>query len=135
MMNDIQEFIVSGSQKITPSEIAQFEEKLPLVLAKINEVDPPRQPHLQEQAQFLVRFVEDCLDNKYTPNDLAALAEALFALMYLDKQVDIIPDSVPEIGYADDSAVIRTVLVTHPVEFSAYGTHTGVEYTELSLEA
>ncbi len=135
MTNEIQELIVNGSRKITPAQIAQFEDHLPLVLAKINEADPPKQPNLEEQAQFLVRFVEDCLDDKYQPDDLAALAEALFALMYLDKQIDIIPDAVPGIGYADDSAVIRTVLLSHEAEFTKYGVSCGSAYAALPLEA
>lgn len=134
-MNDIQEFVRHGSEKITPADIALFEEELPLVLARITEANPPRQPHLREQARFLVRFVEDCLDGTYTPDDVGALAEALFGLMYLHKGTDIIPDTVPDIGFADDSAVIRTVLVGHPSEFQRYGESSGLDYGALSFEA
>lgn len=134
-MNDIQDFVRQGSEKITPADIAIFEEELPLVLARINEANPPRQPHLHNQAQFLVHYVEDCLDGTYTPDDVGALAEALFGLMYLHKGTDIIPDSVPEIGYADDSAVIRAVLAGHGGEFGRYGAKSGHDYAALSLEA
>lgn len=133
-MNEIQEFIRHGSERMTPAEIAIFEEELPLVLARINEADPPRQPHLSGQTEFLVRYVEDCLDDTYQPEDLAALAEALFALMYLHKGTDIIPDTVPEMGYADDSAVVRTVLADHPDEFKRYGELSTQSYSGLSLE-
>lgn len=134
-MNDFQEFVTSGSQKITPAQIAQFEQELPLVLAKVNEVDPPAQPHLRCHAQFLVRYVEDCLDAKYQPDDVGALAEAIFALMYLHKGVDIIPDMIPNIGYSDDSAVLRTVLMGHVEEFTRFGDTVGMPYSELSIEA
>ncbi len=134
-MNDFQEFVTSGSQKITPAQIARFEEELPLVLAKINEVDPPAQPHIRCHAQFLVRFVEDCLDAKYQPDDVGALAEAIFALMYLHKGVDIIPDIIPDIGYSDDSAVLRTVLMGHIEEFTRFGEATGIPFSSLSVQA
>lgn len=134
-MNDIQQFVKSGSEKITPADIARFEQELPLVLAKINEANPPAQPHLEQQAQFLVRYVEDCLENQYQPEDLSALAEAIFALMYLHKGVDIIPDEIPEIGYADDSEVIRTVLRGHEGEFTRYASRGGFDFSALSLEA
>jgi len=134
-MNDFQEFVTTGAQKITPAQIARFEEELPLVLAKINEVAPPEQPNLQCHAQFLVRYVEDCLDAKYTPNDVGALAEAIFALMYLHKGVDIIPDVIPGIGYSDDSAVLRTVLAGHKKEFTEFGDMSGVPFSSLSIEA
>ncbi len=50
MSHDIQNFVTQGSQKITPADIAQFEQELPLVLAKVNEADAPNEPHLREQA-------------------------------------------------------------------------------------
>lgn len=134
-MNDFQEFVTSGSQKITPAQIARFEEELPLVLAKINEVDPPAQPHIRSHAQFLVQFVEDCLDAKYQPDDVGALAEAIFALMYLHKGVDIIPDVIPDIGYSDDSAVLRTVLTGHVKEFTRFGETAGIPFSSLSIQA
>lgn len=133
-MTDFEEFVVSGAQKITPGEIAKFEHELPLVLAKINQVDPPAQPHLKCQAQFLVRYVEDCLDSKYMPDDIGALAEAIFALMYLHKGVDIIPDMIPDIGFSDDSAVLRTVLRRHVPEFEKFGTAAGMDFQSLSVE-
>jgi uncharacterized membrane protein YkvA (DUF1232 family) len=134
MSSDIQDFVTAGSQKITPGDIARFEQELPLVLAKVNEAEAPDQPHLREQTQFLVRFVEDCLGNQYQPEDLAALAEALFALMYFFKVTDVIPDDVAG-GYADDSAVLRVVLSTHSGEFSRFASRGGLDFATLSLDA
>jgi len=123
MSHDIQDFVTRGAQKITPVEIAQLEQQLPLVVAKIIEAEPARQPHLRAQAEFLVRYVEDCLESQFAPEDLSALAEAIFALMYLHKGADIIPDDIPEIGYEDDSAVLRTVLMRHEAEFARFAAH------------
>ena len=134
MSHDIQNFVTQGSQKITPADIARFEQELPLVLAKVNELDAPALPHLCEQTQFLVRYVEDCLGNQYQPEDIAALAEALFGLMYLLKGTDIIPDDLPG-GYADDSAVLRAVLAGHSEEFTRYGAAVGSDFARLSLDA
>jgi uncharacterized membrane protein YkvA (DUF1232 family) len=134
-MESIAEFVREGSQKITPADIAQFEQELPLVLAKVTEADTPSQPHLREQAQFLVRYVEDCLGEQYVPDDVAALAEAIFALMYLLKGTDIIPDDVPGIGYTDDSEVIRVVLGNHTAEFTRFVNHGGYDFSLLSLDA
>jgi len=133
-MEGIEEFVRHGSQRITPAEIAQFEDELPLVLAKVADLDAPALPHLREQTQFLVRYVEDCLGDQYQPEDIAALAEALFGLMYLLKGTDIIPDELPG-GYADDSAVLRAVLAGHGDEFTRYAKHAGITFSEISLEA
>ncbi|MGH8046605.1 MAG: DUF1232 domain-containing protein [Chthoniobacterales bacterium] len=134
MSSDIQEFVRTGSQKITPADIAQFEDDLPLVLAKVSELDAPALPHLRQQTEFLVRYVEDCLGGQYEPADIAALAEALFGLMYLLKGTDIIPDELPG-GYADDSAVLRAVLAGHPDEFTRFAARSGHDFSRLSLEA
>ena len=135
MSSDLQDFVTQGSQKITPVHIAAFEQDLPFVLAKVNAADTPQQPHLREQAQFLVRYVEDCLGGQYQPEDISALAEALFALMYLFKGTDIIPDDVPGIGYADDSAILRIVLAGHVDEFARYASRGGLDFAALSLDA
>ena len=134
MSSDIQNFVTAGSQKITPADIARFEAELPLVLARVNDLDAPGLPHIREQTQFLVRFVEDCLGSTYQPEDIAALAEAIFALMYLHKGVDIIPDGMPG-GYADDSAILRTVLAGHTAEFSRYADHVGHDFSKIPLDA
>jgi uncharacterized membrane protein YkvA (DUF1232 family) len=66
--------------------------------------------------------------------DIAALAEALFGLMYLLKGTDIIPDDLPG-GFADDSAVLRAVLSGHGEEFNRYAAHAGISFSRISLEA
>ncbi len=134
MSREIQEFVTAGSQKITPADIAQFEQELPLVLAKVNDLDAPGLPHLREQTQFLVRYVEDCLGEQFQPQDIAALAEALFGLMYLLKGTDIIPDDLPG-GFADDSAVLRAVLAGHAEEFTRYANGVDLDFGALSLDA
>jgi uncharacterized membrane protein YkvA (DUF1232 family) len=133
-MEGIAEFVRNGSQRITPADIAQFEDDLPLVLAKVAELDAPALPHLRSQTQFLVRYVEDCLGGQFQPEDIAALAEALFGLMYLLKGTDIIPDDLPG-GFADDSAVLRAVLAGHGDEFNRYANHAGLTFSRISLEA
>lgn len=133
-MESIAEFVKLGSQRITPAAIAMFEQELPLVLAKVNEAEISEQPHLREQAQFMVRYVEDCLGGQYQPEDVAALAEALFALMYLFKSTDIIPDELSE-GLSDDSAVLRVTLTGHIDEFTRYASQGGFDFAALSLDA
>jgi uncharacterized membrane protein YkvA (DUF1232 family) len=55
--------------------------------------------------------------------------------MYLHKGVDIIPDIIPDIGYSDDSAVLRTVLTGHFKEFTRFGETSGIPFSSLSIEA
>jgi uncharacterized membrane protein YkvA (DUF1232 family) len=46
-----------------------------------------------------------------------AVAEAAFALIYAHKKSDIIPDFIPELGYGDDSSVVRSVLIRYEKHF------------------
>jgi uncharacterized membrane protein YkvA (DUF1232 family) len=41
---------------------------------------------------------------------LVALAEVTFALLYLTKNNDLIPDNLPHEGWIDDKAIFTTVL-------------------------
>jgi uncharacterized membrane protein YkvA (DUF1232 family) len=42
---------------------------------------------------------------------LYAFAQAVFALTYAHKKIDVIPDLIPNVGRADDSSVVRAVLI------------------------
>ena len=48
------------------------------------------------------------------------MASSVFAILYADRQFDLIPDAIPEFGHADDSAVVRTVLIEHEKVLIAY---------------
>jgi uncharacterized membrane protein YkvA (DUF1232 family) len=92
-------------------------------------------PHLREQTRFLVRYAEDVLDGAYACSDLQAIAETVFALGYLLKDVDIIPDTVPGKGLADDSLVLRAVLSSHEEELRAFAAKSGLDFEKVSTGA
>ena len=98
-------------------------------------MDVPEFPHLKPQTNFLVRYAEAVLDEAYPCSDLQAIAETVFALSYLVKEVDIIPDSVPHIGLADDSAVLRAVLMGHQGEFRAFAKKCKLDFDSVTTEA
>ncbi len=135
MSTDIKDFVSRHAAMIGTSTLQTFHHQLPLLLAELAVLQSQDQPHLRTQAEFLARFVEDCLDGAYRPTDSAALTEAVFALQYLHKGVDIIPDALPHVGFADDSAVVRTVLVTNSPEFVRYEEATGAAFSKLALTA
>jgi len=125
-MSEIQEFVLRGGQRLTAGSMAEFLKKIPFVKAKAETVDAPGFPHLRVQAGFLARYVEDVLEGAYSCGDLSAAAEAVFALGYLLRDVDIIPDEVSSAGYSDDSAVLRAVLEAHPDEFIGFAEASGI---------
>jgi uncharacterized membrane protein YkvA (DUF1232 family) len=134
-MNGIHEFVIRGGQTVTAGQMDDFRRKLPFIKVKAETLDVPELPHLKPQTNFLVRYAEDVLDGVYACSDLQAIAETVFALSYLLKEVDIIPDSVPHLGLADDSAVLRAVLKGHENEFRAFAKVSELDFELVTTES
>lgn len=125
-MNGIEEFVLAGGQKITARAIQEFRQKLPFLLVKAETLESAAEaPHLAAQTRFLARYVEDVVDGAFAAQDLHAVTESVFALGYLLRDVDIIPDCLPGKGYTDDSAIVRCVLRSHQQEFERYSRASG----------
>jgi uncharacterized membrane protein YkvA (DUF1232 family) len=133
-MNGIHEFVIRGGQTVTAGQMDAFRRKLPFLKVKAEIIDEPELPHLKPQTNFLVRYAEDVLDGAYPCSDLQAIAETVFALSYLLKEVDIIPDSVPHLGLADDSAVLRAVLMGHKSEFRDFAKKCELDFDSVTTE-
>jgi uncharacterized membrane protein YkvA (DUF1232 family) len=134
-MNGIHEFVIRGGQTVTAGQMDAFRRKLPFLKVKAETIDVPDFPHLKRQADFLVRYAEDVLDGIYPCSDLQAIAETVFGLSYLLKEVDIIPDSVPHLGLADDSVVLRAVLKGHEAEFRAFAKKSELDFDSITTES
>jgi len=134
-MNGIHEFVIRGGQTVTAGQMDAFRRKLPFLKVKAEMLDVPEFPHLKRQTNFLVRYAEDVLDGAYPCSDLQAIAETVFALGYLLKEVDIIPDSVPGMGLADDSVVLRAALMGHEEEFRAFAKKEDLDFSAVTTEA
>lgn len=63
-------------------------------------------PRLAAQLELMADFVA----NGRGPGVSRAGCETLFALIYCARECDLIPDSIPGIGYDDDAAVARFAL-------------------------
>lgn len=134
-MNSIHEFVIRGGQTVTAGQMDAFKRELPLLKVKVETSDVTGLPHFRDQVLFLVRYAEDVLEGVYACSDLTAIAETVFGLDYLLKDVDIIPDSVPGKGLTDDSMVIRSVLANHLEEFQEFAAKSGLDFDKVSLEA
>lgn len=133
-MNGIHELVLRGGQQVTTSQLADFRRKIPLLLAKVELSMAKEAPHLHDQTLFLARYTEDVLDGVFPPQDLSAITEAVFALSYFFRDIDIIPDSVPGSGYSDDSAVVRFVLHGHEEEFRRFASLNGKDFDKLTFQ-
>ncbi|MFZ0708526.1 MAG: YkvA family protein [Terrimicrobiaceae bacterium] len=134
-MSGFHEFVIRGGQTVTAGQMDAFRRKLPFLKVKAELTDVPELPHLKSQTNFLVRYAEDVLDGVYPCSDLQAIAETVFALGYLLKEVDIIPDSVPNVGLVDDSLVLRAVLMGHESEFRAFAKKSDLDFNFVTTES
>lgn len=120
MNSQIAEFVERGASHITPHTLGKLLQQLPLLKAGFTQIDAPKYPHLVDQLEFLSDAVEDVAERSYERLSYHALAATAFALIYAHKAVDLIPDTNLEFGHADDSAVVRYVLLRYERCFSAY---------------
>jgi uncharacterized membrane protein YkvA (DUF1232 family) len=133
-MSEIAKFVHSGAAKITPQVLHGVHKKLPLLKVEFATIHAHQFPHLVDQLEFLADVVEDFAEGEGNDLPFVAVANATFALIYAHRQLDLIPDSVPEFGRADDSGVVRTVLVEHEKAFAAYAAKRGVKWSKITLQ-
>ena len=119
-VESIAEYIERHAALLTSEQLGELRKELPLLRLRFATIAVPRFPHLPAQLKLLSDFLEDTFHPVFPPASEASRKETAFALRYAAKEVDIIPDSIHEIGYADDSLVVRTVLSRHEDVFRDY---------------
>ena len=131
-MPEIVDYVNRGAAQMTPAVVEAILRKLPLWKAEFTQIHAPKFPHLVTQLEFLSDAVEDTAEGAYKDLPYVALAGAVFALVYAHKKVDLIPDSFGEMGRADDSSVVRAVLIQHEKAFGRYAEKHGVNWARIT---
>src|SRR5207244_12176623 len=111
VMPEFAEYVNHGASLITPRVVDQVIRHLPLWKVEFTQINAPKFPHLVDQLEFLANAVEDAAEGAYKDLPFFAVAEAVFALTYAHNKVDLIPDIMPNLGRADESSVVRAVLI------------------------
>jgi uncharacterized membrane protein YkvA (DUF1232 family) len=133
-MADIANLVHRGTAAITPNILKAVHKKLPFLKLKFTELDDPAFPHLTDQLEFLADVVEDFAEGVEEDLPYATVAASVFALLYAHRQTDLFPNAIPELGLADDSAVVRAVLVEHEKVFAAYAERHKMKWDAITLE-
>ena len=128
---DFVQFIIHGAASVTPADVHALVRRLPELRDRFQKVDAPGFPRAPEQLSFLADVVESFAAGGCPALPYVAAAEAAFALLYLQRDVDVIPDFVPKIGFVDDAAVASTVLARHATEFSDYAAQKGTNWEQI----
>jgi uncharacterized membrane protein YkvA (DUF1232 family) len=133
-MPEIVEFVNHGSAAISPAIVEKMLRALPQWKLEYTQIYEPLFPHLGYQLEFLANAVEDSAEGAYKELPYLAIAQATFALIYAHKKVGIIPDSVLNLGRADDSSVVRAVLIQNEKAFAIYAASQDVDWTKITSQ-
>ena len=115
-------------------QVPEVVREIPDLRGRLKELDSRTFPHLHAQGEFLLDYVDDCFENRHgqkRPCD--AFDEAVFAVSYLFRRVDFIPDFIPGLGHLDDSAIVRSVLRRHAETFQTYAQTKGADWAALMV--
>src|SRR4249920_2069221 len=133
-MSEIAKFVNNGAGSITPAIAEKVMRQLPQWKLEFTQINAPLFPHLVDQLEFLANAVEDVVEGAYKELPYVATAQAVFALVYAHKKVGIIPDSILNRGYADDSSVVRAVLIQNEKAFAIYAASQDLEWSKVTSE-
>ena len=132
-MAEIAEFVRNGAAKITPSILKGVCKKMPMLKLQFAQLHAPKFPHLIPQLQMLSNLVEDFADGKAEDIPLTTVASACFAIIYAQRQWDLIPDPIHDVGRSDDSSVVRAVLIENEKVLSEYAAKQGLNWRTISV--
>ena len=133
-MPEIAKFVNNGAMTITPGVAEKVLRQLPQWKLEFTQIHAPLFPHLVDQLEFLANAVEDVVEGAYQELPYTAVAQAVFALIYAHKKGGVIPDSVLSLGYADDSSVVRAVLIQNERAFAIYAGTQGVDWQHITSQ-
>jgi uncharacterized membrane protein YkvA (DUF1232 family) len=133
-MPEIAKFVNNGAASITPSVAEKVLRQLPQWKLEFTQIHAPLFPHLVDQLEFLANAVEDAVEGAYKELPYTAVAQAVFALIYAHKKGGVIPDSILSLGYADDSSVVRAVLIQNERAFAIYAGTQGTDWQRITSQ-
>jgi uncharacterized membrane protein YkvA (DUF1232 family) len=133
-MSEIAKFVNNGSATITPAMAGKILSHLPQWKLEFTQINAPKFPHLVDQLEFLADAVEDAVEGAYRELPYSAIAQAVFALIYAHKKMGIIPESILELGRADDSSVVRAVLIQNEKAFALYAGTQGIDWQKITSQ-
>jgi uncharacterized membrane protein YkvA (DUF1232 family) len=133
-MAEIVDFVNRGAATVTPAVVDKVLRSLPQWKLEFTQIYEPLFPHLGEQLEFLANAVEDFAEGAYKELPFYAIAQATFALIYSHKKVGIIPDAVLNLGRADDSSVVRAVLIPNEKAFAIYAASQDLDWSKITSQ-
>ena len=134
-MSEIVKFVNRGAASINPALARKVLRQLPQWKLEFTQINAPNFPHLVDQLEFLTDAVEDAVEGAYMELPYIAVAQAVFALLYAHRKMSVIPEGILEMGGADNSSVVRAVLIQNEKSFAIYAGKQGVDWRQITSRA
>lgn len=97
-------------KNVDESDVEYASKKGQSKINKIGDNPPNALLKLWEDVKLMVGLITDYLRGSYKEVPWNVIASIAAAIVYFVSPVDIIPDFIPALGYADDAAVLRLAL-------------------------
>ncbi len=133
-MSEIVKFVNRGAVSITPALARKVLRQLPQWKLEFTQIQAPKFPHLVDQLEFLTDAGEDAVEGAYMELPYIAVAQAVFALLYAHRKMSVIPEGVLEMGGADNSSVVRAVLIQNEKAFAIYAGTQGLSWQKITSQ-
>ena len=134
-MSDIADFVHHNAAKVSPKILHGIHQRLPQLKLEFAEIHAPKFPHLVDQLEVLANVVEDYAEGADEAIPFFVIAEACFALAYAHNQTHLIPDHIEDVGYADESSVVRIVFIENEKVLAEYCKRQGLDFAEVTTMA
>src|SRR4030095_11612896 len=131
-MSEFAAYVNHGASLVTPRVVEHVLRQLPIWKVEFTQISAAKFPHLGGQLEFLADAVEDYAEGAYKDLPFYAVAQAVFALTYAHKKVDVIPDFIHQLGRADDSSIVRAVLIQNEKAFAKYSEWAGLDWPSVT---
>ena len=137
MLTDLEfiEFIEAGTRRLTPRAVHELIAELPAIRTRIESAEAPGFPRLKSQLAFLATVAESLAGGQDRDLPYDASLEAVFALTYFARDVDLIPDFLSDIGLTDDAAVVTTILQRHALPLAQFAERRGMDWSTVTPDA
>ena len=109
---------LTGQAEELIKDPGKLEELLQQFEAKIKEL--PVAGDALSKVPLMVSMIRSYITREYTAVSPKVIGTMIAAIIYLLKGKDLIPDSIPVVGYADDLAVFAAAFLIDEPELQAY---------------
>jgi uncharacterized membrane protein YkvA (DUF1232 family) len=113
----VDKFIIIGSSQIRSADLQAISEKSQEVHEKIYLIREEGLSDLKRQTRLIMQTIEFAARLQFEDPLPTYLAEGGFAMLYLIREEDLIPDLIPGIGLIDDAILVKRAFYRNEADF------------------